>query len=295
MAGICVFVGFFAIATTGYRSNRMVFLDPYNDGANGFGAGYQLIRSYYAFAEGGFFGVGLGNSYEKYQYLPEAETDFIFAIIGEELGLFGCICLLVLFAVFICSGLIIALRSKSRFAGSVSGAFVTMIGFQVMLNIFCVIGFFPITGKPLPFISSGGSSVVACLVMVGFVLAGSEADALPDKYEKRRSKFSIGIPSEIFKKKEKQNYEQNPETNIQITQSKSRTKKPNISTSKKTGTINYKPDITSRLVSYDKTYKSKKQDSYLGFKPRESSIKRASDRQTTVNKSRNNRRLSRRK
>ena len=64
-----------------------MFIDPYNDGANGYGAGYQLIRSFYAFAEGGLGGVGLGNSFEKYQYLPEAETDFIFSIIGDDVGL----------------------------------------------------------------------------------------------------------------------------------------------------------------------------------------------------------------
>lgn len=173
----------------------MVFLDPYNDGAEGYGDGYQLIRSYYAFAEGGFFGVGLGNSYEKYQYLPEAETDFIFAIIGEELGFCGCFLVIVLFSALIISGLLIAARSNSRFAAAISGSFVIMIGFQAFLNIMCVIGFAPTTGKPLPFISAGGSSVIATLMMVGFVLAGSEQDSLPDKYEKRRQGFKVSAPS----------------------------------------------------------------------------------------------------
>lgn len=173
----------------------MVFLDPYNDGAEGYGDGYQLIRSYYAFAEGGFFGVGLGNSYEKYQYLPEAETDFIFAIIGEELGFCGCFLVVALFAALIVSGLMIAARSHSRFAASISAAFVIMIGFQAFLNIMCVIGFAPTTGKPLPFISAGGSSAMATLIMVGFVLAGSEQEALPDKYEKRRQSFKVSAPS----------------------------------------------------------------------------------------------------
>lgn len=173
----------------------MIFLDPYNDGAEGYGAGYQLIRSYYAFAEGGFFGVGLGNSYEKYQYLPEAETDFIFSIIGEELGMFGCLIVVLLFAALIVSGLLMVARSSSRFSASVSGAFVIMIGFQAFLNIFCVIGFAPTTGKPLPFISAGGSSVIATLIMVGFILAGSENDALPDKYERRRQNFKVSAPN----------------------------------------------------------------------------------------------------
>lgn len=173
----------------------MVFLNPYDDGAGGYGAGYQLIRSFYAFAEGGFFGVGLGNSYEKYQYLPEAETDFIFSIIGEELGMFGCLLVILLFVALIVSGLMMAARSSSQFSASVSGAFVIMIGFQALLNILCVIGFAPTTGKPLPFISAGGSSIIATLVMVGFVLAGSEQDALPDKYERRRKNFKVSAPS----------------------------------------------------------------------------------------------------
>ena len=177
------------IVSSGYRSNRFAYIDPYNDGQDGYGAGYQIIRSYYAFAEGGIKGVGLGNSYEKYQYLPEAETDFIFAIIGEELGLIGAIFVLLLYAVFIISGLMIAKSSKNCFGSSVAGAFVIMIAFQAIVNIFCVIGIFPTTGKPLPFISSGGSSLIASLVMVGFVLAASEDDSKPDIYEKRRSSF----------------------------------------------------------------------------------------------------------
>ena len=142
-------------------------------------SGYQLIRSYYAFAQGGLFGVGLGNSYEKYQYLPEAETDFIFAIIGEELGLIGCIIVIALFATLIISGLFIVARSNSRFWASISGSFVIMLGFQAFLNIICVVGLFATTGKPLPFISAGGSSLVASLAMVGFILKASEVEAQP--------------------------------------------------------------------------------------------------------------------
>lgn len=193
---VCVLAGIFIIAGTGWRSNRLVFLDPYNDGANGYGAGYQLIRSYYAFAEGGLFGVGLGNSYEKFQYLPEAETDFIFSIVGEELGLIGSVVVVLLFVALIVSGLIMALHSKSMFSASIIASFTIMIGFQAFLNIFCVIGFSPTTGKPLPFISSGGSSVIASLLMVGLILQASENNSLPDKYEKRREAFKA---SSVFK------------------------------------------------------------------------------------------------
>ncbi|MDO5329429.1 MAG: putative peptidoglycan glycosyltransferase FtsW [Coriobacteriia bacterium] len=184
-------LGIVFIFGTGYRTNRLVFLDPYNDGADGYGAGYQTIRSRYAFAEGGLFGVGLGNSYEKFQYLPEAETDFIFAVIGEELGLIGSLVVVALFVVFLISGLKVAKNCASGFGASISGAFVIMIVFQAFLNILCVIGFAPTTGKPLPFISSGGSSLIATLLMVGFILAASEE--LP-KFERKRSKIKAVQP-----------------------------------------------------------------------------------------------------
>lgn len=135
--------------------------------------------------------MGLGNSYEKYQYLPEAETDFIYSIVGEELGFIGCVLVLAIFVVFLISGMMIVVKSKSRFAASISGAFIVMIVFQALLNIFCVIGLAPTTGKPLPFISAGGSSLIATLVMVGFVLAASETQSMPDEYEKRRSNFAV--------------------------------------------------------------------------------------------------------
>ncbi|MFR1166640.1 MAG: FtsW/RodA/SpoVE family cell cycle protein, partial [Adlercreutzia equolifaciens] len=85
--GVAVLGGLVAIFGTGYRSDRLVFMDPWNDGEGGYGTGYNIIRSYYALAEGGIFGVGLGNSHEKFQYLVASESDFIFAVIGEELGL----------------------------------------------------------------------------------------------------------------------------------------------------------------------------------------------------------------
>lgn len=202
IGAIVAFVFLFALAAVGfssYRSSRFAFLDPYNDGAGGYGAGYQIIRSYYALAEGGLAGLGLGNSFEKFQYLPEAETDFIFSIIGEELGLIGATFVLVLFLIFLISGLYISLNSKTRFGASVSGALVVMIVFQAVLNIACVVGFFPTTGKPLPFISSGGSSLMASLVMVGLILAASEDDSKPDLYERRRDQFKAVGVSDFFK------------------------------------------------------------------------------------------------
>lgn len=185
-------LGIFAVLFgSSYRLDRFVFLDPFNDGQNGYGAGYQIIRSQYAFSQGGIFGHGLGSSYEKFQYLPEAETDYIFAVIGEELGMIGCLFVVALFVIFLFSGLYVARTSGSLFGAEISSAFVIMIVAQAFLNILCTLGMFPTTGKPLPFLSYGGSSLLAALCMVGFILAASEEAALPDEFEKKRATFRI--------------------------------------------------------------------------------------------------------
>lgn len=291
------------IASPWRFARLMVFTNPYNDGEGGYGVGYQLIRSFYAFAEGGFFGVGLGNSYEKYQYLPEAETDFIFAIIGEELGLCGCILVIALFAALIISGIMMAANSKSRFAASISGSFVVMIGFQALLNILCVIGFAPTTGKPLPFISAGGSSLVATLIMVGLVLACSEQDALPDKYEKRRQNFKVSAPvgggrikatsdDEVLEPKVKPRQTQTPKptTSWSKTTRKIYTPKNSSATRgvKKTPNIKEPNFIskkdTNRQNSHN-SYAYKRDKAAPSFKPRTSSIKsisRSSTRQSST-------------
>ncbi len=166
----------FAVFGTGYRSGRMVYLDPWNDGQGGYGTGYNIIRSYYAFAEGGLFGVGLGNSHEKYQYLFASDSDFIFAVVGEELGLVGALTVIILFLVMLVAGLRISSMCPDAMGSVIAGAFTTMLVFQAFLNIGCTIGVFPTTGKPLPFISSGGSSMIASLAMVGFILSVSKGD-----------------------------------------------------------------------------------------------------------------------
>lgn len=166
----------FAVFGTGYRSGRMVYLDPWNDGEGGYGTGYNIIRSYYAFAEGGLFGVGLGNSHEKYEYLFASDTDFIFAVIGEELGLVGALAVIALFLVVLVAGLRISGQCSDAMGSVMAGAFTVMLVFQAFLNIGCTIGVFPTTGKPLPFISSGGSSMIASLIMVGLILSVSKGD-----------------------------------------------------------------------------------------------------------------------
>lgn len=178
-----------SILISSYRSDRLFnFLDPWADEQ---GTGYQLIHSFKALAAGGIFGVGIGNSYEKLQYLPEAETDFIFAIIGEEMGLIGAIIVIAAFLVFLRGGFLIASQSKSMFSGFVAAGLTTMIVFQAFLNIACVIGLFPTTGKPLPFISSGGSSMISSLLLVGIILAISFDSHNEDEYRQRRENLHV--------------------------------------------------------------------------------------------------------
>ena len=170
--------------STGYRLDRLLsFLNPEQDVL---GTGYQINHSLYAFAQGGLFGSGIGGSAEKYLYLPEASTDFIFSIIGEELGLIGTMLILALFLVFLAGGLRMAQMAPDRFGCVLCASFTIMIVFQAFLNIGCTIGMLPITGKPLPFISAGGSSLIASLIMVGFMLAVSYGSDQSPEYERRR-------------------------------------------------------------------------------------------------------------
>ena len=186
---ICL--GLLAIGFTSYRSSRLIFLDPWNDGEGGYGSGYQMIHSYYAFSQGGLFGVGLGNSREKYAYLPESETDFIFSIIGEELGMVGALLVIIAFLVILWMGMHIARSAYDDFGAMLVGGLVVMLVFQAFLNIACAIGVFPTTGKPLPFISSGGSSLVASFMMVGLILSVANEAGAPSIYRERRENLRV--------------------------------------------------------------------------------------------------------
>ena len=133
-------------------------------------SGYQIIQALTAFAAGGFWGVGFGNSKQKLYWLPESHTDFIFAVIGEELGWLGCILVIGLFWTLIHRGLIIASRCPDMYGKLLAVGITFSIGFQAFLNISVATSFLPATGVPLPFISYGGSSLMVSLWMIGVLL-----------------------------------------------------------------------------------------------------------------------------
>ncbi|MEY2453904.1 MAG: cell division protein FtsW [Acidimicrobiaceae bacterium] len=165
-------VGTFAacVAAMGqaYRRARVLaFLHPWNDPLN---TGYQTIQSQVSLASGGFFGLGLGASRAKWGFLPYAHTDFIFAIIGEELGLFGALLVVMLFVVLAFLGVRAALQCPDAFGRLLAIGITTWLCVQAFVNIGAVIGVLPITGVPLPFISFGGSSLLATMAASGILL-----------------------------------------------------------------------------------------------------------------------------
>ncbi len=152
----------------GFRSDRIeAWLDPWK---NPTGTSYQTIQGLYAIGSGGLFGVGLGESKQKYLYIPEAHNDFIFAIIAEELGFIGCTVVLALFATLIIRGIVIAIRAKDTFGSLIAIGITSLIAIQVILNIAVVTNTIPNTGISLPFLSYGGSSILILLSSMGVLL-----------------------------------------------------------------------------------------------------------------------------
>ncbi len=151
-----------------YRLKRLIaFTNPW---LNPKTEGYQLIQSLYGLGAGGLFGTGLFCSRQKYLFLPFAESDFIFSIIGEELGLFGCVIVLLLFAILIYQGIKIACNAVDRFGSYLATGVTSVIASQVLINIAVVTGSIPPTGVPLPFISSGGTALVVFMAAIGILL-----------------------------------------------------------------------------------------------------------------------------
>jgi cell division protein FtsW len=151
-----------------YRRARMLsFINPWKDAGN---TGYQAAQGLVALGSGGWFGLGLGASRAKWGFLPNAHTDFIFAIVGEELGLVGALLLVGLFVAFAVLGVRAAVRAPDRFGTLLAAGITAWIAGQAFINIGAVIGLCPITGVPLPFVSFGGSALVITMVAVGMLL-----------------------------------------------------------------------------------------------------------------------------
>lgn len=167
--GVLGIVGFaLLIISAPYRINRITaFLNPWEDPL---GDGFQIIQSLYAIGPGGLMGLGLGNSLQKYFYLPEPQTDFIFAILAEELGFIGGTAVILLFFLLLWRGVKVALENTDPFARYLAIGIVAMIAIQAMINISVVIGLIPVTGITLPFLSYGGSSLTLTLCSVGILL-----------------------------------------------------------------------------------------------------------------------------
>ncbi|MDV2582550.1 stage V sporulation protein E [Alkalibacillus haloalkaliphilus] len=156
------------IASAPYRISRITaFLNPWEDPL---GDGFQIIQSLYAIGPGGLMGLGFGNSMQKYFYLPEPQTDFIFAVIAEELGLIGGAFILGLFLIVIWRGILISLNTQDLSASLLAFGITAMITIQVMINISVVIGLIPVTGITLPLLSYGGSSLTITLLSLGVLL-----------------------------------------------------------------------------------------------------------------------------
>jgi cell division protein FtsW len=166
--GAVTLVTLIAVWFEPYRRARIFsFLNPW---ADAHGAGYQTVQAMIGLASGGLFGVGLGQGVQKVSYLPEAHTDMIFAVIGEELGLLGVTAVIAAFAVFAYAGLRVALRSRDPFGKMLAVGLVTLVCAQAAVNLAAVLGLAPLTGIPLPFVSYGGSNLVITLTSVGILL-----------------------------------------------------------------------------------------------------------------------------
>ena len=164
--GIFGIIGLIIIAP--YRLARILsFLDPWKDPL---GSGFQIIQSLYAIGPGGLFGQGIGNSIQKYFYLPEPQTDFIFSIISEEFGFMGVLIVTSLLSLIIFTGFKIALKTNDLFGKYLSFGISFSLAFQALLNLMVVVGLIPVTGVTLPFLSYGGSSLLISMISMGIIL-----------------------------------------------------------------------------------------------------------------------------
>ncbi len=159
-----------------YAAKRLEsWLDPY---ADPLGAGYQVIQSLIAIGSGGLMGTGIGDSRQKYLYIPEPQNDFIFAVVGEELGFFGSMLIIIMFALLIWRGFVISMRAKDTFGGMLGFGLTAQVGIQVVLNIAVVTNTLPNTGIGLPFFSYGGTALLMLLAQMGIILSISRESSI---------------------------------------------------------------------------------------------------------------------
>jgi cell division protein FtsW len=172
IGGLAVPVVTLAVLVAPYRLRRILtFMDPWADPR---GAGFQIIQSYLALGGGGLLGRGLGESKQKLFYLPEPHTDFIFAILGEELGFVGAVATVALFGLLLWRGIRIGLRVGDPFGALLAFGVTALLVNQAVVNLGVVVGLFPTKGLPLPFVSSGGSSLLVAMAAVGILLNVSQ-------------------------------------------------------------------------------------------------------------------------
>ena len=163
----------FLITKAEYRLQRVTtFLDPWQDKL---GDGWQIIQSLYAIGSGGLFGSGLGQSKQKYLYLPEPQNDFIFSVLAEELGFIGCVFVIILFAILIWRGVLVAMKAPDMFGSLLAVGITSLIAIQAIINIAVVTSSMPATGMPLPFFSYGGTALFILLCEMGVLLNISRA------------------------------------------------------------------------------------------------------------------------
>ena len=174
VAGAVVLAFRLMLSENNYGANRITsFIKTWTEGQTAF----QNLQAQYALAGGGLKGVGPGLSRQKYTWLTQAQSDFILAIIGEELGFLGTLAVILSFVLILLCGMRIAARAKDRLGRSLAGGAIVLLIFQAVLNIFAVTSLIPVTGKPLPFVTAGGTSIVTSLALVGIVLSVSRYGA----------------------------------------------------------------------------------------------------------------------
>ena len=168
-----IIVGILKIPKFAHALKRITtFIDPWKDKL---GDGWQVIQSLYAIGSGGVFGLGLGQSRQKYLYLPEPQNDFIFSVMAEELGFVGCVFVIILFAILIWRGILVAMKAPDMFGSLLAIGITSLIGIQAIINIAVVTSSMPATGMPLPFFSYGGTALLILLIEIGILLSISRA------------------------------------------------------------------------------------------------------------------------